>query len=482
MFEETSGDSCKAAETNSRRAERAIRRLGPLGCTLGRFAPFTGRRATTPLRTFYSLVPLLVLATSSQAQQNNETMSGRLSISQQSTGVGIRNEFFFSNDETDRTGGVLTGPQFTDSLGTSLGRLAWRSDGSIAINLTASTALGCDRGVYADRSASIRRIIFFQVINEPAAPVVVPPISIRIGASATSGGSVLLGGAAYDGVAGFQATISQLGTPPGFYRMNHRGDGTVVTEQGALVSASTSGAFEISAGGGVSSRSDSDAPCRPARLQGGTSQLVAVIHGFSATDATGRAVRLGLSTDSAGSGQTYRDVVFDAPVCPEVVQHPLSSLVCIGSTSLFQVSITGAGPFAYLWRKDGSPIDALANPSAATASLTITNASPADVASYDCIVTNACDSVTSNPATLAVQACGGCSPADIAGGGENADQPDGTVDGTDFIAFINSFGIGDASFDSLADIVGGGDDGLLPDGTIDGSDFIAFINAFAVGC
>jgi len=72
--------------------------------------------------------------------------------------------------------------------------------------------------------------------------------------------------------------------------------------------------------------------------------------------------------------------------------------------------------------------------------------------------------------------------ADIAGGGADGLSPDGTIDGTDFIAFINSFGIGDATVDPLADVAGAGDDGLQPDGTIDGSDFIAFINAFAAGC
>ena len=70
-----------------------------------------------------------------------------------------------------------------------------------------------------------------------------------------------------------------------------------------------------------------------------------------------------------------------------------------------------------------------------------------------------------------------CSPADVAPPGG-----DGTVDGSDFIAFINSFAIGDASVDPVADITGGGPTGEQPDGTIDGSDFIAFINAFAIGC
>jgi hypothetical protein len=68
----------------------------------------------------------------------------------------------------------------------------------------------------------------------------------------------------------------------------------------------------------------------------------------------------------------------------------------------------------------------------------------------------------------------GCSLADVV--------VDGTVDGSDFIAFINSFGIGDASIDPVADVAGGGPVGLSPDGTIDGTDFIEFINAFAIGC
>ncbi len=53
------------------------------------------------------------------------------------------------------------------------------------------------------------------------------------------------------------------------------------------------------------------------------------------------------------------------------------------------------------------------------------------------------------------------------------DEPTGTVHMTITCAMAPS---------CLADLVGGGDDGLVPDGTIDGADFIAFINAFAAGC
>ncbi len=51
---------------------------------------------------------------------------------------------------------------------------------------------------------------------------------------------------------------------------------------------------------------------------------------------------------------------------------------------------------------------------------------------------------------------------------------DGTVDGNDFTAFINSYGVGDPAIDPIADV--------NLDGVIDGNDFVAFINAFGAGC
>ena len=51
---------------------------------------------------------------------------------------------------------------------------------------------------------------------------------------------------------------------------------------------------------------------------------------------------------------------------------------------------------------------------------------------------------------------------------------DGIIDGNDFTAFINSFGVGDAAVDPIADV--------NLDSIIDGNDFVAFINAFGAGC
>ncbi len=91
-------------------------------------------------------------------------------------------------------------------------------------------------------------------------------------------------------------------------------------------------------------------------------------------------------------------------------------------------------------------VSTITNHSAATPVLSLPNVQAADVGFYDCIVTNSCGGTgtLSDAATLSMTAPPG---------------PPGC----------------------LADLVGGGDDGLSPDGTIDRSDFIAFINAFAAG-
>jgi hypothetical protein len=72
------------------------------------------------------------------------------------------------------------------------------------------------------------------------------------------------------------------------------------------------------------------------------------------------------------------------------------------------------------------------------------------------------------PGTGSARRLSDIAPADEGG--------DGTIDGSDFIAFINAFAIGGAE----ADLVGAGGT-IGGDGTVDGDDFIAFINDFAIG-
>ncbi len=129
---------------------------------------------------------------------------------------------------------------------------------------------------------------------------------------------------------------------------------------------------------------------------------------------------------------------------------------------------TGVSPLAsgdYLPAGTGSgPLSAFAGSSiAGTWTLTVSDNAGLDVGTIDSFT------IDLNPTPCAV-AC----LADIAGGPTGG--PDGIVDGSDFIAFINAF----AAADPLADLAGGPTGG--PDGIVDGSDFIAFINAFAAGC
>ena len=149
-----------------------------------------------------------------------------------------------------------------------------------------------------------------------------------------------------------------------------------------------------------------------------------------------------------------------------------ASAVCPGTAITLSATGSGTGPLDYQWRKNTAPISL-----ATGATYVISAAAAGSIGSYDVVVTNGCGTATS--AAVSVSVSLPCSIADIPNSGTCAD---GTVDGSDFIAFINSFSTGDATVDPVADVAGGGNAGDLPDGIIDGSDFIAFINAFSAGC
>src|SRR5439155_225385 len=74
----------------------------------------------------------------------------------------------------------------------------------------------------------------------------------------------------------------------------------------------------------------------------------------------------------------------------------LSLSDCLGDTVSFTTTAHGAGPFAYQWVKDGSPLDSQTN-----SSLTVSNIATPDAGTYSVQVTGACNSTT-NSATLTV--------------------------------------------------------------------------------
>ena len=153
---------------------------------------------------------------------------------------------------------------------------------------------------------------------------------------------------------------------------------------------------------------------------------------------------------------------------PTILPAVTASTCLHGSVSL-TVSTAASGAINRRWRLNGAAISLASNPTATSATLIIGNAIAASAGNYDCIITAPCGSAASNTVALTVTAP--CSIADLPTASTCAD---GIVDGSDFIAFINSFSAADITADPLADV--------NADGTIDGGDFIDFINAFTVGC
>lgn len=154
-------------------------------------------------------------------------------------------------------------------------------------------------------------------------------------------------------------------------------------------------------------------------------------------------------------------------VAPSVTTHPLAQTSCGYSTINFTVGATGTGPFTYQWRVGAVPINPLANPSAATATLVLNAPRSADAGTYDCVVTNSCGNDTSNPAILTVCA------ADI-----NCDT---FIDILDFLDYIDAFGACDG-LPAPCSSVAGVDADYNGDTLVDILDLLDFLNDLGTGC
>jgi len=105
-------------------------------------------------------------------------------------------------------------------------------------------------------------------------------------------------------------------------------------------------------------------------------------------------------TVSAGTAQV---------VAPSIVTQPVSVSVGAGNTATFAVGVSGSGPIAYQWLRDGEPI------SGATAVFySLAQASGADAAGYAVLVSNSAGSVTSASATLTVGSSSQAVPVTLA--------------------------------------------------------------------
>ncbi len=132
-----------------------------------------------------------------------------------------------------------------------------------------------------------------------------------------------------------------------------------------------------------------------------------------------------------------------------ITAQPASVLVCPTGTATLSVTATG-GFLNYQWRKA-----TVAIPGATGSSLLISPVTAADLASYDCVVSNCCQSIPSNPATV-----GRCI-ADF--------NCSGAVSVQDIFDFLAAWFAGTPS----ADINGGG---------IGVQDIFDFLSAWFTGC
>jgi len=106
-----------------------------------------------------------------------------------------------------------------------------------------------------------------------------------------------------------------------------------------------------------------------------------------------------------------------------ITQQPSNRTVPQGSAATFTVAATGGGTLSYQWQKNGSNVTNGGHYSGCTtATLTISNASSNDAASYQCVVTGGCGNATSNSVLLMLG-----QPCDY--------DHDGDVDLSDFAHF-----------------------------------------------
>lgn len=103
-----------------------------------------------------------------------------------------------------------------------------------------------------------------------------------------------------------------------------------------------------------------------------------------------------LVSNGCGS-QASNNATLTVQAAPSITLNPVSQAVCQNGGVTFTVAASGAAPLSYQWRKNTINIGG-----ATSSSYTDNNVQPADAGSYDCVVSNACDSATSAAATLTV--------------------------------------------------------------------------------
>jgi hypothetical protein len=107
-------------------------------------------------------------------------------------------------------------------------------------------------------------------------------------------------------------------------------------------------------------------------------------------------------SNSAGtaSSNSATLTVNAAPVAPTITTQPSNQTVTAGQTATFSVAASGTAPLSYQWNKNGAPMSGATSSSYTTPTTTTSD----NGALFTVVVSNAIGSVTSNAATLTVNA------------------------------------------------------------------------------
>ena len=84
-----------------------------------------------------------------------------------------------------------------------------------------------------------------------------------------------------------------------------------------------------------------------------------------------------------------------------ITSSPTGTTICTGENFTLSASAVGTG-LSYQWQNGSVPVNTTLNPSAATATLTVTGATLADAGNYSVVVTGTCNTVTSAIATMVI--------------------------------------------------------------------------------
>jgi len=120
-------------------------------------------------------------------------------------------------------------------------------------------------------------------------------------------------------------------------------------------------------------------------------------------------------------------------VYPAITMQPASETVTTGQTASFSVNATGAAPLSYQWKKNGTAIGGATSSSYTTPATT----SADNGAQFTVLVSNTAGNVTSNPATLTVNAT---SPTSFAAWAAPSLERVGATDAPGAASSINLFG------------------------------------------